>query len=675
VRQVLLFGLMATFVLGSSARADELSVDRQREIIENYLYVRGQRSTPSAVASDLTGGEPLPPVKCGTPAILEFYRNYENLDRDLVEALGAQFASRPVLSYAYDTPGGHIRVHYEKVGEDAVWQANVDSDVDGTPDYVETFGLIADSVYSYMTDTLGYPAPEVDSAETGGEDARTDIYLVHLSAGLYALTWPVYDSFTEMGRRTTPVWLEVSCDFQNVATYANRPLDAARVTLAHELFHGSHFNMDPAEDITWFEMSATWMEEEQYDEINDYYGYLPFYFNSPKQSLQSTLGNHPYASVLFPIFLSEVYGRDIIKSIWMHASASLRRTYTEAADFAIDSSSGGTDDFHTAFAQFAVWNFFTGVYADQAPNGIGYSEKAAYPYIPLDAMEIHRSYPVLLYDGNYDSFPQPNAAMYTRLENLEAVADIADTLNWYVFGDSVHSGGWGVSAIFQMASVPDSHVVRTLFDSGEINDFGRAVDLDSLIGDVWVCTKDTLVNDTVRCIDSMLTLDLSQYRSITLVFSPTSTTRDTLYHYNRIPLGYSLANRSYLDSSLLNVPSAVLAPYPNPAVVSEMGGTGLTFRFRLPTDSTTYPAYPTAYLLIDLFTVAGERVKTLEGVFIGEDRTGVYREGIYEVQWDMRNDGGKDVASGAYLACARLFESSEKKNLLAEDRVKVAVIR
>jgi hypothetical protein len=167
------------------------------------------------------------------------------------------------------------------------------------------------------------------------------------------------------------------------------------------------------------------------------------------------------------------------------------------------------------------------------------------------------------------------------------------------------------------------------------------------------------------------------------VFTPTSTVQDFIYDdslyqyfYRELEFGYYLGPwENAIDSSLLNVPSAVLAPYPNPAVVSEMGGSGLTFRFRLPTDSTTYPAYPTAYLLVDLFTVAGERVKTVEGVFVGEDRTGEHREGVYEAQWNMRNDGGNEVASGVYLACARLFESSDKKSLLAEDRVKVAVIR
>ena len=110
-------------------------------------------------------------------------------------------------------------------------------------------------------------------------------------------------------------------------------------------------------------------------------------------------------------------------------------------------------------------------------------------------------------------------------------------------------------------------------------------------------------------------------------------------------------------------------------MASELAGEGVTFRFQVGTDETTTPIRQSAYLLVDVYSIAGERVKTVEGEFAGDDRTGEHRSGIFEAKWDMRNEGGDDVASGVYLAYARLYEGPYKRELLAEDHVKVALIR
>ena len=41
----------------------------------------------------------------------------------------------------------------------------------------------------------------------------------------------------------------------------------------------------------------------------------------------------------------------------------------------------------------------------------------------------------------------------------------------------------------------------------------------------------------------------------------------------------------------------------------------------------------------------------------------------------MKNESGKDVASGIYLVVARMYEGSSTTNLLVTDQTKVAVIR
>jgi hypothetical protein len=661
-------GMIFVFLTVSSGTSgEELSLDAQRRIIENYMHLTGQRPAPT-LALSVTGTPRDYPEKCGTPVILQFQRNYDKFDRGLLGALGPQLRERPQLGYYHDTPGGNIRIYFNVSGSNAAYQAGVDSDGDGAPDYVEAIGLIADSIYSNMVDSMGYPPPIVDSGCIGGGDGRVDIYLMSLPPGYYGATYRDSTCATDPSGRQFPCWVEIDHDFQHLPEYVGRPLDAARVTLAHELFHTSHFAMDATEDIVWFEMSATWMEEELYDDINDYYLLDEYFFNYPTRSIQSVQDAHHYASVFFPIYLTEKYGADIIQAIWLQAALlGPGPDFLLSFDQMIILTSDTTANLNTAFAEFAVWNFFTGPYADQAPNGIGYSEKENYDFIPLDSMDLHRSYPATVSIDDNSFSPQINAATYLRLENLVAL-DNDSPLGLFAFFRDAVTISWGVSGIFQLESDPDSHLVVT----DTVLDWGGGLFIDSILDSLKV---DSIFVDSFEYIFEPLLYRPSRYRSATIAFSPTTFNPGVYQPGDRIGLSYATADSSILDQSLVDLPSGVLSPYPNPAVVADMGGAGLTFRFQSPTGESSYPIYGTALLLVDLFTVAGENVRTLEGIFVEEDRTGTYRTGIYEAAWDMRNQAGRDVASGVYLAYARLYRDPKKSLLLAEDRVKIAVIR
>jgi hypothetical protein len=71
----------------------------------------------------------------------------------------------------------------------------------------------------------------------------------------------------------------------------------------------------------------------------------------------------------------------------------------------------------------------------------------------------------------------------------------------------------------------------------------------------------------------------------------------------------------------------------------------------------------------------GELVQTLEYEVSDDERYGQRYGGGYEVGWNMKNQAGKDIASGVYLVVARLFDGTGQKVELAEEQVKVAVIR
>ncbi|HUV31485.1 MAG TPA: MXAN_6640 family putative metalloprotease [Acidobacteriota bacterium] len=685
--------------------AETLSLERQREIIELYQYVTGQRERLPAALAQLDE-EQRPPIRCGTIAILDFLDNYDRLDPTLLASLGVTTPPRPVLDSTYDTPSGMIRLHYSADGIDKVRFADVDVNGNGVPDYVEKVAGIADSVYDFTVNVLKYPPPLPDTACSNGGDARVDIYIRNLGSDVFGLTWADTACSEDPDLQFVPGWIEIDNDFVAVSAYRDRPLDAVRVTLAHEFFHAVHFTLDYTESREIVEMTAVWMEEQQYDEINDYYTLLPYFFNPiscidagdglecvrhPGRSLQSQVQYHHYASVLFPIFLTEAYGRDIVRHMWIRSGELGPGTHwLQAVEEALDSATGhyvcdsgsfdtvchdsswAAESFASAVQDFAVWNYFTGPYSDQAPNGIGYSERHAYPTIPVEQMLVVNTYGDTLLNDSNPLIPEVNGIVYVRFEDIPTIitdywvcdsgsfdsvcydsSNVIDTVFNVWASLSRRPEYWGAAFILQMVNNPDSHEVLSTIIPGD--------------GDLFADIPGT-----------------PRYNSITMALTPTAV--DPMIYFNgpAAPFGYALWDDWSLpippDPALVNLPAALLVPYPNPAVVSGHGpqaADSVTFRLEIPTDSQAGLAYLDPYYQVDLYTVAGELIRTIKLPVSGEqlDRYTGPPVITYSTGWDMKNENGDDVASGVYLVYAHLYSDVSRKTLLAEDRTKVVVLR
>jgi hypothetical protein len=725
--------LLILLVVGCAPlQAESLSRERQIEIIQNYMYVTGQSTQlPAQALGAIPWYQEVLPIKCGTPAVAEFFHNRHKLDKDLLLAMGAKLYARPSYDpaphYTYDSPSGQFKVHYTTTGPHAVYEANRDRDHDGVPDYIEQVALILDSVYEHIMDTLGYPAPPTDGFYPSGGDDRYDVYLRDTPGGVFGLTYPDSEWVGGSGAYRATSFLQIDNDYQEAEfrAYNNRPLDAVRVTCAHEFFHAVQFGIDSREFEVgqggerryWMEMSATWMEDEIYDNINDYYAYLPYFFNVPRQSLQSFGGFHEYASVVFAIFLSEKFGRDIIKDIWeLCGSGSMGDGphFLLAADSAIRSVSGGTCDWTSAFREFALWNYFTGERACYKPPGIGYSEGKNYPEIPdilirefsdtlIDTVVVidhHTTYPVSQTANTNPRNPEHNAAAYVRFDHMRAImyetfwkcdtstnpADtchgqlgfilkqVFDTASGYdtvIWEDSLSLAiglanllsapqlpqPWGLTLVFQLDSIPDTFIVDTV----RIDTFPPP----------WY-NKGYLLKVP----------EPNQYRTIMMIVSPATSDWDVYQDLNYpFGLGYfvpelidsaRLDTPIIIDSGLVDLPAAILAPYPNPAVVARMGERPLTFKFQIPTDSFSNIIYPTPFFSVDVFNVAGEFVRNVTAHVVPYCHEKIIE---FESSWDMKNEEGEAVTSGVYIAVARLYGTASGKELLAEKRAKVAIIR
>lgn len=369
---------------------------------------------------------------CVTPLLLEIRLNWTELSESVRARIASVAAfARPDLAEFYDTPDGRFRLHFSRTGADSVnmsfgvGEANV-------PNYVLSCAEILEYVTAVSVDTLGFRFPVSDAIPRPGEDPRFDIYFQKLSSDFYGLTYPD----TTINNGVGNAWWATSftilhSDYTKVRGYETSPFDAMAVTATHELHHACQWSYDAfeseqREDVGglrafpwWLEVSATAMEEIVYDGVNDYYGYLPFWFNNPNVSLRafssssSVDGLHPYASCIWAIYLAERHGPGIIREIWDECG-EVDGFNTFAAYDSVLARRSST--FRDEWSEFLVWNFFTG----QRAASWGYDEAAQYPTFDLLDTLTYSQYPVSDTSSqlSYPKAPDELAAAYMRFESL-----------------------------------------------------------------------------------------------------------------------------------------------------------------------------------------------------------------------------------------------------------------
>ena len=120
----------------------------------------------------------------------------------------------------------------------------------------------------------------------------------------------------------------VDNDFAASQFPALTPLENLQVTAAHEFFHAVQFAYDAGDDQWFMESTATWMEDEIYDDVNDNLQYLvdgPL--GKPLVPLDKGATNsdrccHVYGDWIFFRYLTEKYSPGLVKTIWKNADAS-----------------------------------------------------------------------------------------------------------------------------------------------------------------------------------------------------------------------------------------------------------------------------------------------------------------------------------------------------------------
>ena len=345
----------------------------------------GDRSTPSRAEAHaalvraqaaLAGHGPArggPASRDATMALLDLVKVRSSLtgaDR----AAAAKAVARPNLAHAACTASNCY--HWDTSGSDAV--PATDNDADGIPDYVESVAATVDDVRSTYAGA-GYRTPEPDGSLGG--NSQTDIYLADVGdQGLYGYCTsdktfpnppPSYDAWA---------YCVLDNDYSPSQFPTNTPLENLQVTAAHEYFHAVQFAYDLFEDHWFMEATATWAEDELYDDVNDNLQYLvdsPLALPGQPVDTFSNGAGPQYGEWIFFRFLTEHLPAasggmpTIVRDMWERA----------------DGASGGPDDYSMLAVQNALAarsvslvNAFTSFAAANRMPGLNYDEGAANNY-------------------------------------------------------------------------------------------------------------------------------------------------------------------------------------------------------------------------------------------------------------------------------------------------------
>ena len=375
-----------------------------------------------------THAQSLPDNRCGTLLLLDSYSSDATVSPRATRR-APRYATRPTLpgesiitgnlghTYTvtptfYNTPAGHFKIWYVTSTGDrpGAGRANpVDGDNSGVPDWVEKCGEFFETSYSFEVDTLGfrpalddfqYHSEYVANGGDDGGDARFDVYIQDIGSGIAGYTVPE----DVISGRKVPAYIVLDNDYVGVKNTLSEALELLSVTAAHEYFHAIQFGYDFREDTFWLEQTAVWMEDQVFDDVNDYLTYLTGFsgfLTQPWVSLFTANGQHEYGGSLWPIYLSDRYGRSVIRSTW-------ERAETASAIDAIDQALAGVgSSLKSAFREFTGWNAFTNVRANPAQF---HNEAVLWPLVTLK--DSTGAYPFSGPTDNLNRLPQPLGANF-----------------------------------------------------------------------------------------------------------------------------------------------------------------------------------------------------------------------------------------------------------------------
>jgi len=286
-------------------------------------------------------------VRCLTPYLkdIALYGNQLTEEqKSRLRNIGFQFGQPIVHRAMNDRPesegldqthdNGYFRFHYTTSGTHAV--AGADADGNNVPDYIDQMADVFAHVATVQLDSFGYAEPPSDGwlpvTNDNGGSGLYDIYVRNIASNTFGYAQSEYfanntgnnehTTVTEVNALTSLMAMRNNYTgfySPNNQYGATSELEAIQLTAAHEYQHAVQFGYDGYEKAWLFEATATEMEEQIYDGINDCHTWLPSWFAEPHKSLDHH-SEHWYGSFIFPQYIFEHFGGYLtLRRIWQNS--------------------------------------------------------------------------------------------------------------------------------------------------------------------------------------------------------------------------------------------------------------------------------------------------------------------------------------------------------------------
>jgi hypothetical protein len=245
----------------------------------------------------------------------------------------------------------HFCVHWVAEGIDAPSLA--DADDDGVPNFAEQVRRVADRVHAVENGRLGWREPKSDGRR-GGRRGKTDVYLSQIGGELFGYAAPDRGQADEEHRipRRLHGYLVLDNDYSAFEFPGTDSLEDLQVTLAHEYNHILQFGYDAYQDPWFAESTATWMEDQVFNGIDDYLRYVRRWVKRWDTPL-TTSSIKEYGSAVWAQWLARRYGPEIVRRAWARA-IHLRPGGFSARAYDAAIRAAGRSDLGHDFAHFAA---------------------------------------------------------------------------------------------------------------------------------------------------------------------------------------------------------------------------------------------------------------------------------------------------------------------------------
>ena len=250
----------------------------------------------------------------------------------------------------------HYVLHYTTQGNHAV--PAQDANGNGVSDFIDAAAESWGRIWTREVDQLGYPAPK------GTPQQRFHVYYRNIPYYGYTVPENIGPCPGVSGGAvpcaTASGWIVVENDFyggfppndEDVTGAEVIRSGALKVTQAHEFMHACQFNINVLQSGWLFESHATWAEDAVYDGINDWRWYINRFLATPDLP---TFNRFVYGAAFYQNWLSETFGVDVTRQIWL--AARTRSTADAVRDVAFGGSWEGMKTFAPAEYLLGISDF------------------------------------------------------------------------------------------------------------------------------------------------------------------------------------------------------------------------------------------------------------------------------------------------------------------------------